>query len=105
MEALYRAGLNHERFFEYQDAVSTYLILAQSPKYQNSSHRVESLGRAAILLERDQQYARAADLYKQFATVNPKPDEAADAYYRAGLVYEKMHDRGREVATLREFNK
>src|SRR5262249_10656468 len=104
-DALYRAGLNHEHFFEYQDAVSTYLILAQSPKYARSPHRVEALGRAAVLLERDQQYPRAADLYKQFASVNPKPDEAADAYFRAGAVYEKMKDRPREVATFRDFIK
>src|SRR5262249_16962587 len=102
-EALYRAGLNHERFFEYQEAVATYLIVAQSPKYRSSPRRVETLGRAAVLLERDQQYGKAAELYKQFAQIAPKPDEAADAYFRAALVYEKMRDRPRQAATLREF--
>jgi tetratricopeptide (TPR) repeat protein len=102
-DALYRAGINHERFFEYQDAVSTYLILAQSPKFKSSPHRVEALGRAAVLLERDQQYARAADLYKQYSAVVTKPDDAADSYFRAATAYEKLKDKPKEVRTLREF--
>ena len=102
-EALFRAAVNHERFFEYQEAVSDYLVLAQSSRYKSSKHRVEALGLAAVLLERDQQYGRAAELDKQYASVAPKPDEAADAYYRAAMVYGKMKDSDREAQTLGEF--
>jgi TolA-binding protein len=102
-EALYRAAVNHERFFQYGEAVSRYLALATSPKYAGSAHRTESLGKAAVLLENDQQYSRAADLYKQYAATVGKPDEAATSYFRSAVMYEKLKDRNRERQTLRDF--
>ena len=73
-EALWNASRNHYRFFEFDQAVTGYLQLAENPKFAQSEHRKEALGLAASLLDNDQQYLKAADLYKRYSeAVADKP--------------------------------
>ena len=105
-EALWNASRNHYRFFEFDKAVTGYLELAQSPKFAQSEHRKESLGLAASLLDNDQQYLKAADLYKRYSdAVVEKPADSSQAYYFACNAYEKAKDQAKESACLREFIK
>ena len=84
---------NHYRFFEFDQAVKGYLTVAQDPKFAQSEHRKEALGLAASLLDNDQQYARAADLYKQYSdAIADKPQDSAQAYFFACNAYEKAND-------------
>ena len=83
-EALWNASRNHYRFFEFDQAVKGYLTVAQDPKFAQSEHRKEALGLAASLLDNDQQYTRAADLYKKYSeAVADKPPDSAQAYFFA----------------------
>ena len=66
-EALWNSSRNHYRFFEFDQAVKGYLTVAQDPKFAESEHRKEALGLAASLLDNDQQYGRAADMYKKYS--------------------------------------
>ena len=38
-DALLRTGFNHARFFEYEQAVNKYLVLAEDDRYADSEHR------------------------------------------------------------------
>ena len=105
-EALWNASRNHYRFFEFDQAVQGYLQIAESPKFAQSEHRREALGLAASLLDNDQQYPKAADLYKRYSeAITDKPSDAAQAYFFACNAYEKAKDTARQSACLREFIK
>jgi len=105
-EALWNASRNHYRFFDFDDAVKGYLTVAQDPRFASSEHRKEALGLAATLLDNDQQYARAADLYKRYSdAIVDKPQDSAQAYFFGCLAYEKAKDTAKESACLRDFVK
>ena len=92
-EALWNASRNHYRFFEFDQAVKGYLTVAQDPKFAQSEHRKEALGLAASMLDNDQQYTRAADLYKKYSdAIADKPQDSAQAYFFACNAYEKATD-------------
>ncbi|HET6284508.1 MAG TPA: tetratricopeptide repeat protein [Polyangia bacterium] len=105
-EALWNSSRNHYRFFEFDQAVKGYLTVAQDPKFATSEHRKEALGLAASLLDNDQQYPRAAELYKKYSeAVAEKPQDSAQAYFFACNAYEKAHDAGKQTGCLRDFIK
>ena len=105
-EALWNSSRNHYRFFEFDQAVKGYLNFAQDPKFAQSEHRKEALGLAASLLDNDQQYARAADLYKKYSdAIADKPQDSAQAYFFACNAYEKASNVSAQSACLRDFIK
>ena len=105
-EALWNASRNHYRFFEFDQAVKGYMTVAQDPKFASSEHRKEALGLTASLLDNDQQYTRAADMYKKYSeAISSKPQDSAQAYFFACNAYEKAHDTGKESSCLKDFIK
>lgn len=91
-DALLRSGLNHVRFFEFDDAVASYLVLAQDERYKASEHRLLALKNAADLLDNLQQYKKSSDLFVRYAAQTTDPKEAADASFRAASVLGKTDD-------------
>jgi cellulose synthase operon protein C len=105
-EALWNSSRNHYRFFEFDQAVKGYLTVAQDPKFAGSEHRKEALGLAASLLDNDQQYPKAADLYKRYSeAVSDKPQDSAQAYFFACNAYEKAKETAKQTACLKDFIK
>lgn len=102
-EALWRTAINYQRFFEFNKAVNNFLILADSPRFASSTHRVDSIYNAALILENDQAYSRAAQLFLRYASAKGTTKEAADAYFKAGEIYEKKNNYGQMVKIFREF--
>ena len=106
-EALWNASRNHYRFFEFDQAVKGYLTVAQDPKFASSEHRKEALGLAASLLDNDQQYARAADLYKKYseAIVRQAAGQRAGLLLRLQRLREGQGHRPSRSACLKDFIK
>lgn len=104
-EALWLTAKNYQKFFEFDKAVNNFLILSDSPKYASSEHRNDSLYNAATILESDQAYGRSAKLFLRYSSTVNKPRDAAEAYFRAGLIYEKMNDVNSMNKIFREFPK
>jgi len=105
-EALWNASRNHYRFFEFDQAVKGYLTVAQDPRFAASDHRKEALGLAASLLDNDQQYTRAADLYRKYSdAIADKPQDSAQAYFFGCSALEKAHDAPKHLACLKDFIK
>ncbi|MGB1017299.1 MAG: tetratricopeptide repeat protein, partial [Nannocystaceae bacterium] len=92
-DALLRSGLNHVRFFEFEDAVTTYLKLAEDPRYKDSEHRLIALKNAADLLDSLQQYNRSAAMFRKYAEKAEDPAEVADAVFRVATVLRKTDDQ------------
>jgi len=105
-DALWNASRNHFRFFEFDQAVQGYLTIAEDPKFKGYEHRKEARGLAASLLDSDQQYIKAADLYKKYSEdIADKPEDSAQAYFYACTAYEKAKDRARTTGCLKDFIK
>lgn len=102
-DALLRSGLNHVRFFEFDEAVASYLVLAQDERYKDSEHRLLALKNAADLLDNLQQYKKSSDLFLRYAGKTADPKEAADASFRAALVLAKTEDHKAAEATFSAF--
>ncbi|HEV3030102.1 MAG TPA: tetratricopeptide repeat protein [Polyangia bacterium] len=105
-EALWNASRNHYRFFEFDQAVKGYMTVAQDPKFATSDHRKEALGLTASLLDNDQQYTRAAEMYKKYSeAISDKPQDSAQAYFFGCSAYEKAHDQPKQTSCLKDFIK
>lgn len=102
-DALWRSAENYKRFFEFKKAVDSYLIMADAPRFAGNEHRSDAIYNAAVILENDQDYGRAAQLFLRYAAEVGKPQEAAEAYFRAGLIYGKMGNSDQMVKVMREF--
>ena len=98
-DALLRSGLNHVRFFEFDDAVQSYLVLANDARYKDSEHRLLALKNAADLLDNLQQYPKSSSLFVRYAAETKDPKEAVEATFRAAQVLRKTEDyRAAEAA-------
>jgi TolA-binding protein len=98
-DALLRSGLNHVRFFEFDDAVQSYLVLANDARYKDSEHRLLALKNAADLLDNLQQYPKSSSLFVRYAAETKDPTEAVEATFRAAQVLRKTEDyRAAEAA-------
>lgn len=103
-DAIWNAARNQYRFFEFEKAVNGYLKVATDPKFATYEHRKEAMGIAAQLLDNDQQYPRAADLYKKYSeTLTDKPSDSAQAFSFACNAYEKSKDVAKQTACLHEL--
>ncbi len=104
-EALLRTGFNHARFFEFEGAVESYLVLATGADYANSDHRLTALRNAASLQDSLQNYTKSAKLYYQVAGKAESTEEKAEAFYRAAEVLEKAGNDGKTIAAYKKYLK
>jgi tetratricopeptide (TPR) repeat protein len=99
-DALLRTGFNHIRFFEFDDAIAAYLVLAEDKRYQDSEFRETALWNAADLADNLQDYQKSASLYRKFAERSKDPAKIAEATFRAAEVVAKT---GNAKATISAF--
>lgn len=104
-EALLRAGFNHARFFEFEEAVEKYLILAEEDDYEKSEKRLLALRNAAGLEDDLQHYDKSAKLYYKVADNASTTAEKAEAVYRAAEVLEKGGNADKTIAAYKKYLK
>jgi cellulose synthase operon protein C len=104
-EALLRSGYNHARFFEFEEAVDKYLVLATKDDYLNSDHRLTALRNAASLQDSLQSYDKSAKLHYEVAKQAESPSEKAEATYSAAEVLEKAGNDGNTIAAYKKYLK
>ncbi len=102
-DALLRTGFNHARFFEYEEAVESYTILAEDERYKDSDFRDESLQNAAEVLDALQEYERSSQMYQRFAEQTADPAEAAEARFKAAQVLGKTNKHAKTIAAYQAF--
>ena len=103
-EAVWNAARNQYRFFEFEKAVNGYLRIATDPRFANFEHRREAVGIAAQLLDNDQQYPRAAELYRKYAdNIADKPGDSAQAFSFGCNALEKNKETARETSCLHDL--
>jgi TolA-binding protein len=102
-DALLRTGFNHSRFFEYEEAVASYLILSENERYKDSEHRETALKNTAQLLESLQEYKRSAEMYKRYAEKAEDKDTSAEARFNAARVLGNTTDHKATIAAYQSF--
>lgn len=102
-DALLRTGFNHSRFFEYEEAVESYTILAQDERYKDSEFRDEGLKNAAEVLDALQEYERSAQMYQRFAEQTADPAESAEASFKAAQVLGKTKEHNKTIAAYQTY--
>ncbi|HEY2746721.1 MAG TPA: tetratricopeptide repeat protein [Polyangia bacterium] len=103
-DALFRTAVSYQKAFEFDRAAIAYLRLAEDPRFSASAHRTDALYNAAILLENDQNYLKAADLFKRYANEKGvKREDASEAYFRAAVNLEKQKDYDKANKTFNDY--
>ncbi len=103
-DAVWNAARNQYRFFEFEKAVNGYLKIATDPKFAKFEHRREAVGLAAQLLDNDQQYARAAELYRKYAeNIADKPGDSAQAFAFGCNALEKNKETAKQSSCLHDL--
>ncbi len=103
-DAVWNAARNQYRFFEFEKAVNGYLKIATDPKFAKFEHRREAVGLAAQLLDNDQQYARAAELYRKYAeNIADKPGDSAQAFAFGCNALEKNKETAKQTSCLHDL--
>jgi len=87
-DALYRVAVNSRRFFDFERATNTYIILSQRDDVEEERAR-SALFAAAELQQFSGRFVDSAQTYEQFNDTFPEDENAPIALYRAGLMYER----------------
>ncbi len=108
-QALWRAARAHERAGHFKQATARYLLLARGKAFAAHKRRLPSTLGAALLLEKDQQYGRAAALLLRYARLTRDAGRAATEHLRAASCLRRAGDHrgmGRALkAFVRRFGK
>ncbi len=107
--AYFRLAYNANRFFDYDRAVESYRILADSDRFAKSTSpnvvewREGALINAAKILEYQQQYDRAAQYYQRAADSLKVPADKRAAYFRVAQMAFKLKQWTRAQKEMRDF--
>ncbi len=103
-DALFRTAVSYQKGFEFDKAVVSYLRLAEDKRLASSTHRTDAVYNAAVILENDQSYGKAADLFRRYSQdKSVKREDQAEAFYRMALIYEKMKQPDQTIKALGEY--
>jgi len=107
--AYFRLGYNANRFFDFDRAVESYRVLADSERFTKSTApalveaREGALINAAKILEFRQQYERAATYYKRAADVLRDPNEKRAAAFRVAEMSFKLKQWAKAQREMQDF--
>ncbi|AKF06441.1 tetratricopeptide repeat protein [Sandaracinus amylolyticus] len=108
--AYFRLAYTANRFFDYERAIESYRVLADSPRFASSTDpgiqetRTDALINAARILEYQQDYNRAADYYRRAAEAQgTPPDVARSARFRVAEMAFKRRDWNGTIREMRAF--
>ena len=102
-DALLRTGFNHARFFEFEQAVKKYLVLAEDERYADSEFRLVALKNAASLMENLQDYPRASGLYSEWSAKSTEPVDKAEGAFQSAKVLSKTKDYRGTIAAFESY--
>lgn len=101
--ARFRLAYNAYRFFEYEEAVTHFSILARGSKSQDI--RRDSILNTATILTNLEQYSKAAPYWRQYAEPEIAPDNEAraEAAFRAAEMAYKRRDWRETISEMRAY--
>lgn len=107
--AYYQLAYNSNRFFDFDRALENYRLLADASRFDDATNEViierreGALINAAVILERLQQYDRAATYYGRVATTVQDAGERRNAAFRVAEMAYKRRSWNQTVRRMNEF--
>lgn len=101
--ALYNLAENYKRFFNFDKAIWGYKTLYS--KYPTADEARYALFQAAELLEYNQQYDEAAELFTQYVRMYREREESGALSWRVVNIYKKAGDEARLAKAWEAFAK
>jgi hypothetical protein len=107
--AYFRLAYNSNRFFDFDRAVDNYRLIADSRRFASSTDptiiekREDALVNAGIIMERQQQYARAAEYYRRAADTVRDPAQRRNSAYRVAEMQYKQRNWAGTTREMRAF--
>lgn len=107
VNALYRIGVNAEKFFDFDTAVDSFLSLYnnKTPLYQNFKYRVNALRNAAKIKLLIEDKKGAAQLLERYHKDFPGQPDAPQFLYEAGRSYSELGMEKEATRLFSEFRK
>ena len=107
VNALYRIGVNAEKFFDFDTAVDSFLSLYNNKKpiYQNFKYRVNALRNAAKIKLLVEDKKGAAELLERYHKDYPGQSDAPQFLYEAGRSYSELGKYSETQRIFSEFRK
>lgn len=99
--ARFRLAYNAYRFFEYEEAVTHYSILARGSKSEDI--RRDSIQNTATILTNLEQYQKAAPYWRQYASLATDNASRAEAGYKAAEMAFKREDWRGTISEMRAY--
>lgn len=94
VDALFRVGLNAEKFFDFDVAYASYMEIHDSkqPQFLRYENRIEALRRSAIIKKITNATKEAAKLFERYDKEHSSMTDAPDMLFEAGLAYERLNN-------------
>ncbi len=90
-KCLFKQAYSANAFFEYEQALRSYRILADQKRFEKSEYRPDAIMNTALILTNLQDYVKAVPYWKSYAGVASDPAAAVEAAFNAA----DMHFRAR----------
>lgn len=90
--SLFNSAVNYERAGNVMKAIALYAIVASNKGKGSATMSENAKKYLPSLYEKTGQYARAADLFQEYARTNPKDKLAEGYYYNAAVIHDGLNN-------------
>ncbi|MFO0693292.1 MAG: tetratricopeptide repeat protein [Polyangiales bacterium] len=107
--AYFRLAFNAERFFDFDRAVQSYQVLADSPRFASSQdpsirdRRVDALVNTAVIMQNLQRYPQATQYYRRVADTVQDADTKRGAIFSIAMIAFRSRDYNGAIRAFRDF--
>ena len=104
-DALVRIAVNSKRFFDFDRAISTYMVLHEMGWQDPEGLFAPPIVDAAELMRASGRFEEAASAYLEFVDDNPDDFRAPALVYQAGVMYDELGDDSAMRRTFERFRR
>ena len=102
-KCLFKQAYSANAFFEYDQALRTYKILADEKRFQDSEYRNDAVLNTALILTNLQDYGKAADYWKQYASQVDEAEKKVEAAFNAADMEFRAKTYRKAIDSFDEF--
>lgn len=102
-KCLFKQAYSANAFFEYDQALRTYKILADEERFSNSDYRKDALVNTALILTNLQDYSKASKYWAAYARQAEDAEKKIEAAFTSADMAFRAKSYGQAVASFEQF--
>ncbi|MBN2342854.1 MAG: tetratricopeptide repeat protein [Deltaproteobacteria bacterium] len=102
-KCLFKQAYSANAFFEYDQALRTYKILADESRFAGSEYRTDAILNTALILTNLQDYSRAAAYWNDYSTQAEEEEMRIEAAFNAADMEFRAKAYGKAVTSFESF--